>query len=607
MTATKKIDLQKNKKFLTMDIIFAILMLGALVFAIWKCRYGFGGNDEAFYLTIPHRLNLGDALIKDEWHLSQLSGFLILPFVKLYTLITGGTTGIMLASRFAYIAVHLIVSVVIYIRLRRFGYGAVISSVLFFVYTPYDIMALSYNTMGLDLVALSGVLMATADYTKKASVITAGLCFAGAVLCNPYMAAAYIIFALCVIVHLVLKKLGKTKNIFAGDYFSIRTFLWFTLGAGILAVLFLVFLFIRTSISDIKTNLPYMMADPEHPSLPLSLKLNYYFKTMWECTALFKYSLIAYGVVLVILIADFKRKKHKVIHLALSCAVTVFAYCTMFEKLVDYNYNYIMFPALFLGITSYILCDKKPRELLIFNFFLGIIHSFAMCFSSNQYFYVESMAISASNISSFVFTGILIKEICSADYSDSKIALVSYQSGKENIGKSVNRRQLCSAVALISVAAAVMLQCGMQIWTKANHVFWELPTSYLTTTLSGGPAAGIVTNQANALTYQNILSDISQGYDDKKGENILFLTEKTWTYLAAEDMNYGTFSAWISGENDTSVSRLKQFYSVNPQKEPKYIYIPKESKWNLANLQKDALEQGYNLKETTWGYMLEKR
>ena len=148
----------------------------------------------------------------------------------------------MLASRFAYIAVHLIVSVVIYIRLRRFGYGAVISSVLFFVYTPYDIMALSYNTMGLDLVALSGVLMATADYTKKASVITAGLCFAGAVLCNPYMAAAYIIFALCVIVHLVLKKLGKTKNIFAGDYFSIRTFLWFTLGAGILAVLFLVFL-----------------------------------------------------------------------------------------------------------------------------------------------------------------------------------------------------------------------------------------------------------------------------------------------------------------------------------------------------------------------------
>ena len=125
--------------------------------------------------------------------------------------------------------------------------------------------------------------------------------------------------------------------------------------------------------------------------------------------------------------------------------------------------------------------------------------------------------------------------------------------------------------------------------------------------LCGGPAAGIVTNQANALTYQNILSDISQGYDDKKGENILFLTEKTWTYLAAEDMNYGTFSAWISGENDTSVSRLKQFYSVNPQKEPKYIYIPKESKWNLANLQKDALEQGYNLKETTWGYMLEKR
>ena len=71
-----------------------------------------------------------------------------------------------------------------------------------------------------------------------------------------------------------------------------------------------------------------------------------------------------------------------------------------------------------------------------------------MCFSSNQYFYVESMAISASNISSFVFTGILIKEICSADYSDSKITLISYQGGKENIEKSFIDPTFCKNIKI---------------------------------------------------------------------------------------------------------------------------------------------------------------
>ena len=61
-------------------------MICGLAFALWKSLYGFGGNDEAFYLTIPNRFLMGDAPIKDEWHLSQLSGFLLMPFVWLYNL-----------------------------------------------------------------------------------------------------------------------------------------------------------------------------------------------------------------------------------------------------------------------------------------------------------------------------------------------------------------------------------------------------------------------------------------------------------------------------------------------------------------------------------------
>lgn len=93
-----KAQRQRTDKYKLQDYLFIALMAGGLIFAFWKCVYGFGGNDEAFYLTVPQRFNMGDALIKDEWHLSQLSGFLLMPFVWLFTTITGSTEGIILTT-----------------------------------------------------------------------------------------------------------------------------------------------------------------------------------------------------------------------------------------------------------------------------------------------------------------------------------------------------------------------------------------------------------------------------------------------------------------------------------------------------------------------------
>lgn len=41
---------------------------------------------------------------------------------------------------------------------------------------------------------------------------------------------------------------------------------------------------------------------------------------------------------------------------------------------------------------------------------------------------------------------------------------------------------------------------------------------------------------------------------------------KTWTYLAAEDFPYGTLSAYVTGENQNSLARLRSYYSVNSKK-----------------------------------------
>lgn len=580
-----KTQRQRADKYKWQDYIFIALIAGGIIFAFWKCVFGFGGNDEAFYLTVPQRFNMGDALIKDEWHLSQLSGFLLMPFVWLFTTITGSTEGIILAARVLYIIFHATVSIVIYSRIRKYGYVSVFASVLYFIYTPYDIMAMSYNTMGLDFVTLAGVIMGTASYKKKLPLIVSGVAFAAAVLCCPYLAVAYILYGICVLIHTFIRN-KETKFILKSELFAGKTFLFFSIGIFALAAVFLVFALTRVSIKEIFNYLPYLMTDPEHPQIALGTRFGMYFKSIYNCHSHFYIALFSYLVMIVVMIIDRKRKSHRSIYLIVTTAIVIFCYVLLLPQLTYSTYNAIMFPLIFIGITSYILCENKPKPLFASLFVPGIIYSFAICFSSNQYFYVISMVITASNIASYVFLAQLLREM---------------KTTQDNIEYAVWVKR----GSFLFVAFMIFLQGAFQITVKAEHCFWESGnTSNLTAQIKNGPAKGIYTNVNNCNTYEQIYSDL-QYYKNKQEDKILFLTSKTWCYLAV-DFPYGTLSAWISGEKPSSVERLKTYYRVNYEEIPKYIYIPKDSEWDFTNIYNDAGASGYSVEENDISYKLEK-
>ena len=580
-----KAQRQRTDKYKWQDYLFIALMAGGLIFAFWKCVYGFGGNDEAFYLTVPQRFNMGDALIKDEWHLSQLSGFLLMPFVWLFTTITGSTQGIILAARVLYIIFHATVSIIIYLRIRKYGYVSVFASVLYFIFTPYDIMAMSYNTMGLDFVTLAGVIMGTASYKKKLPLIISGVVFAAAVLCCPYLAVAYILYGICVLIHTFIKN-KDTKFILKSELFAGKTFLFFSIGIFALAAVFLIFALTRVSVKEIIEYLPYLMTDPEHPQIALSTRFSMYFSSIYNCHSHFKIALFSYLAIMLIMIIDRKRKYHRSLYLIVTTAIVIFCYVLLLPQLTYATYNAIMFPLIFIGITSYILCENKPKPLFASLFILGIIYSFAICFSSNQYFYVISMVITSSNIASYVFLAQLLKEM---------------KTSQDNIEYAVWVKR----GSFLFVAFMIFLQGAFQITVKAEHCFWESGnTSNLTAQIQNGPAKGIYTNANNCNTYEQIYSDL-QYYKSKPKDKILFLTAKTWCYLATE-FPYGTLSAWISGENNSSVERLRTYYGVNPEEIPKYIYIPKDSEWDFTNIYSDASASGYSVEENEISYKLEK-
>ncbi len=114
-------DTKSIRSFFTrVDISMIFLLFVVGVFLLWKCKFGFSNIDESFYLTIPYRLCKGDALFVDEWHLSQLSGILIMPFMKLYLLLHETTEGMCLWFRYLYTFLQIISSAFIYYRLRNF-------------------------------------------------------------------------------------------------------------------------------------------------------------------------------------------------------------------------------------------------------------------------------------------------------------------------------------------------------------------------------------------------------------------------------------------------------------------------------------------------------
>ncbi len=575
-----------SDKLFWQDVFFAAMLIAGLIFSIWKAQFGFGGYDESFYHTIPKRLLMGDGLFVDEWNLSQMSSILQLPFVWLYTTVAGSTEGIVYAARIFYVFIHAGAAVLIYSRLRKHGILAAIGSALFFIFTPYNIMALSYDSMGLGLVTVAGVLIATADYNKKLWIILSGLAFAGAVLCCPYLAIAYIIYAACMGVHILIKN-RNLKFVLSSKMFSVRTFLFFTLGIGILAVIFLAFVLPKAGIGGIFENLPYMLDDPQHVSMSLGTKIWKYFESFYNCHQFFKYSLYTYGIMLIVLIFDRKRKLHRSLYLIVTTAVVIFTYVLLLPTLHSTTYNSIMFPMIFIGITSYILCDNKPRELFAGLFILGIIYSFCVHITSNQYFYIISMALASSNVASYIFLAQLIREM---------------KENPDNITYAVWVKRF----SLVFAAFMIFLQGAFQIGSKARHVFWDGQPDTLTEKIEQGPASGILTTPQNADSYNKIYEDFKSAYENKPEGNILILSDKTWLYLAADDMPYGTFSAWLAGENPSTLVRLDKYYTVNPDKQPKYIYVPKDSKWDFEQISSQANKLGYKSKESAYSYQFEK-
>lgn len=566
------------------DAAFALAFALSLAFMLCKCPYGFGGSDEAFYLTVPHRLTLGDELFRDEWHLSQLSSFFTFPFVSAYRHLVGSNDGIMLAARYTYTVFHALAALAVYLRLRRFGRLTAAGSIIYMLFTPFDMMCYSYNTIALDALALAGVLAAAAD-GKRALDIAAGMLFACAVVCCPYLVTVYALYFMATALYAVLyKKTGK--RMWRNTLLTWRRFARITCGAAVTAALFAMFFFRHSSVADVIGALPGLFTDPEHPGYSVGFMLKHYVYCLVTAHMLMYVPLCVYAISLAALILDKKRAEHAHVHLAFAAIPTFICFMLFAGELTQSYYNGVMLPLAFVGFTAYLLLENKPREVFTGLFVPGFLYSVCVCATSNMGFDVLSMAFAVSNLGSTVFIALLLRQMRRMPWKKRRLGFVS------GIAPVV-----CLALLVVTV--------------KAAHCFWDEPPARLNVRIEEGPARGIVTSQRLSDDYMRVYNDLSS-YKSKLRGNMLVYAQETWCYLILDDYPYAGFSAWMSGLDDVTEFRLRLYYEMNPDKYPQYVYILKDNAFAAPRLDgsriyAEAEENGFSVEENDVSWKLTRK
>lgn len=547
-----------------------------LFFSLWKSRYGLGIYDESFYLTIPYRMCHGDKLFLNEWHVSQLSALLQYPLMKLYLLIHPGTDGIVLAFRRIYIAVNFAGGLLAYRRLREYGVGAAAVVLLYLLYAPYNIMALSYNSLGLLCGFLCAVYLATA--AKNSDYAASGLFFAGLVLCQPLMLAEFaVVYLVLFCVSLILKQ----PELLRGQ-------LWFLLGCVILAAPVLVYFIFSVGISNILATLPLMMSDPEHDmgellsvSFIYRSIVDYYLPEMpaglrFVSRSTLKVLYVGFVPIWAAVLFDRGRRKHATLYLSLSallCALIGTAYMLLYPYKSTYiSYvNYLLFPWLLHGVCLVPLLTKRERWQLSLFYALGFLHALSFL-TSNQGGNVFSIALLPACLASIMLS-------------------IKYCS-------SLGRAKAVPVFICTAVSAALLL------YVRAGYCFMSPPVSQFDSQCISGPAAGIYATEDDAARCDSVsLSMKSKRLD--AGGSTLFLATDPLFYLCT-DTGLAQYSAWLSFNIDSTPSRLEAYYSFNPDKRPDAIVIEKSI---LPELESDAAadraaEHGFSFEEDDMCFFL---
>jgi len=504
--------------------LFLLGMVPLTWMLLAKCRYGFANMDESFYLTIPYRLCQGDALLLNEWHLSQLAGWILRLPMAIFLRINGNTDGICLWFRYLYVAAHLGISLLLFFRLRKkSGLGAAAAVLIYYVYAPFGIGALSYNSMGIDCLAAAAVLLITAS--KWWSDGISGFFFAMAVLCCPYLAILYILYG--IFVWCCRKK--KTVPAFLMP----KRFLFFSAGILLPAVWFTADVLLRIRPEQYGMVLQGLFSDPEHSS-SLGEKAAELWTILTERPYVFAFAGAAIAGICI------KRPKVRCMLDGLVLGLTVYSVYAS-----RWYINFLMFPLNLTGLYFYAVYRRQSvKDVFWGMWFPGAVYGLCIHLSSNQLFHAISSATTVSMVASII----IVVETLREPRFETQTVFV----------KHVLPGLLVAALVLLGIT---------EIDLRWNFVFWDKDVSQQTQLLEEGPQKGLLVTPERQAEY-GAWADTMAHVEDET--SLLVLAPDTYLYLFGNRTN-SSYSAWLGRKEEATLPRLRLYYELNPEKWPDQV------------------------------------
>ena len=541
-----------------------------LVFAI-SARFGIGLIDEHWYFTIPQRILQGGKLFVEEWHVTQLTGLVQLPPYALFVKLTGGTDGILLFMRILYAAVNSAFCLFYYIRFREKKLTAVAAAAIFCAFAQYGIRTMCYYTLGAHFLTSACVLLCTGKKAfSKPDAVAAGVFLSGAVLCEPALAAVYILYTILV---LLRHRAKKRKKDLAGAYDFVlggRKWKYLTGAVVLCAVCVTVPIAVHSGVGRMLENLPELFTDSQYQLAAGGNEGN-----LEKLGMLFTdFGIVPFAGLCVLVPAAaaarrFAQKKDlrgAVLVLSLLLLISCYVYSFVsFIKKEDSN-AYVRFtgcytvPQIAFGLICHLLTKKRdPRFSVLL--FAGTVGSLCADFTSHL-----SMGF-GGRIALFA-TVFNLPRLIGELKTDA-------DAKTEETSDRPPRRIMAAlrAVALLLTAAFLVCDAGCLVAAALHRgndrVFSAGKKEPIDETIAFGPLKGVVTTGSYRKKHEAVLGDLSVLRDAEPGP--FFTTElDPAQYLYLDALPIGTYSPWIIDGLDEA--RLERYWKLNPQMRPKYVY-----------------------------------
>ena len=552
--------MEKVKK---QNLWFLAGLLGIGMILFWRCFYSVNTTDEAYYIGTVYRLWFGDGMLCDEWNpTQQMCSFWLYPFYALFRLILGSNDGMILAFRLLYIVFQLFISGYMYGKLKKFGYISFFPIFFYLLSTAFNINSLSYNTMANSALAALLVTLVMMEKPDWKNCVWCGMFASIVVMGNPYAVFAYVLYgAACAAVTFLFKKLHKETPV----SLQFTTFFKMSLTAAGVMVVFLLFTFWHATLERIVKNLPYIVGDQEHVQR-WNVKISDYFRYFREH---YLGAVIVPIVVSAIALFDKKRVKHGAIYMGLS-VVSIFPYMIYHGLISDYvPINLVTVPICFLGVTAYVVSEKKLHRVFYIWYLPAMIYPFIVQITSNT----GPLAVSAG----FVTAG-----------AASVLLAASWAMEQEN-----------SLVKNI-LHGVMVLQLVIMLFLRITYVWVDSPMSELTTKVERGAAKGLYTTEVVAQYYEEMYDDID-ALNMTEEDGFLVVGSEPLLYLYA-DRQVASYSTWQVYTNET---RLYRYYEIHDGEGrfPSVVYCAEadEKIFESILVEKLLLPMGYEWKQLQHG------